>query len=606
MIYFNLIIWSYLNKGVFSAIVTYNLTITLETGKPNCFNSLQVLVNKQFPAPLISASVNDTLVVNIINQLPKDDFTMHYHGLHQKSTPFFDGVPSVTQRAIAPGMSFQHRIRCNQPGTYLYHSHTKFHAITAIGPLIIYDNKEVEPFKYDGERIVLLTDSLLTLKSSPPYRQGKLAYKGISFNGRTNIDALSSQLDLETFQSWNRASDPQCKLTYIDVEENKVYRLRLIGGTSSAYMSFSIQNHQMEVVEVEGHYVQRTVHDRIPIHSGQRYSVLITTNQISSSYRMNTYSMMPNGKAILSGVAYLRYLTPVARRISDKEEYGDRSTNRLQSHGNFDVPDDIFDRLEAASDHMLISENQNYDLQLEQISEFDDSPTLLPRALQNVQLKDEEPLMDIRLDYPHFSEDNYKAPSYLFKPLHQPPLPNADRRIYFRVTHEEREEEDQPKWFVNGTHYKTPVFNLLKAAYDNQLTQTDSSTYGLTSLKYNEVVDIIIQNTVDLAGVCDNHPWHLHGHSFWDLGSGPGTWNPSNSTILIKEPILRDTFTFSLGLPVGNLEPKTDCGWHAIRFKVDNPGIWLFHCHIVQHLESGMKLTFNEALNMLPPLPSDQ
>ena len=57
---------------------------------------------------------------------------------------------------------------------------------------------------------------------------------------------------------------------------------------------------------------------------------------------------------------------------------------------------------------------------------------------------------------------------------------------------------------------------------------------------------------------------------------------PANITVA-KSPMRRDTV-----LIYGN-------GYAVIRFKADNPGIILFHCHIEWHVEAGLTATFVEA-----------
>ena len=64
------------------------------------------------------------------------------------------------------------------------------------------------------------------------------------------------------------------------------------------------------------------------------------------------------------------------------------------------------------------------------------------------------------------------------------------------------------------------------------------------------------------------HPIHLHGHTFFILGTGSGVWSPTSS-LNFENPPRRDSAT----LPGG--------GWLAIAFRADNPGAWLMHCHIV-------------------------
>ena len=48
---------------------------------------------------------------------------IHWHGFHQKGTPYMDGVPYVTQCPILPGESFQYIFQANMAGTFFWHSH---------------------------------------------------------------------------------------------------------------------------------------------------------------------------------------------------------------------------------------------------------------------------------------------------------------------------------------------------------------------------------------------------------------------------------------------------------------------------------------------------
>jgi FtsP/CotA-like multicopper oxidase with cupredoxin domain len=65
------------------------------------------------------------------------------------------------------------------------------------------------------------------------------------------------------------------------------------------------------------------------------------------------------------------------------------------------------------------------------------------------------------------------------------------------------------------------------------------------------------------------HPIHLHGHDFFVLGSGTGTFDASSATLNFANPPRRDTST----LPGGG-----NGGWLVIAFQANNPGAWLMHC----------------------------
>jgi len=98
------------------------------------------------------------------------------------------------------------------------------------------------------------------------------------------------------------------------------------------------------------------------------------------------------------------------------------------------------------------------------------------------------------------------------------------------------------------------------------------------------VVQIVINNH-DTG----SHPFHLHGHTFWVMGFGMtnGTdYNPSKNR-LVRNGVRRDTIKVEAG------------SWTVIRFVANNPGVWLFHCHINWHLESGLAATIIEARNKI-------
>jgi hypothetical protein len=68
------------------------------------------------------------------------------------------------------------------------------------------------------------------------------------------------------------------------------------------------------------------------------------------------------------------------------------------------------------------------------------------------------------------------------------------------------------------------------------------------------------------------HPLHIHGQRFLVLEQN-GTPNPN---LVWKDTVL---------LPTGS---TTD-----ILLELSNPGRWMVHCHIAEHLESGMKFVFD-------------
>lgn len=106
---------------------------------------------------------------------------------------------------------------------------------------------------------------------------------------------------------------------------------------------------------------------------------------------------------------------------------------------------------------------------------------------------------------------------------------------------------------------------------------------GVYKFETGDVVELIIQNACSLtANVSEIHPWHLHGHDFWIMGYGDGAYDLATSPagFNFKNP------------PARNNVATYPFGWTAIRFKLDNPGAWPFHCHIEWHFHMGMGVVF--------------
>lgn len=94
---------------------------------------------------------------------------------------------------------------------------------------------------------------------------------------------------------------------------------------------------------------------------------------------------------------------------------------------------------------------------------------------------------------------------------------------------------------------------------------------------------------------------YQHGHNFYVLfihkaSIGWGSYNP-----------FQDAFPPGLSLPSASSDPEytpydltravlrdtvqiPSRGYAVLRFRADNPGVWLFHCHIAWHLASGMAM----------------
>jgi FtsP/CotA-like multicopper oxidase with cupredoxin domain len=58
--------------------------------------------------------------------------TIHWHGFHMRKTPFYDGVPFVTQCPIISGSTFRYAFSADNAGTQFFHSHSGHHKVNGI------------------------------------------------------------------------------------------------------------------------------------------------------------------------------------------------------------------------------------------------------------------------------------------------------------------------------------------------------------------------------------------------------------------------------------------------------------------------------------------
>ena len=101
---------------------SYDFTVSYQTIAPDGVTKNGLVVNGGFPGPLIEANWGDTIQVHVTNALPDEGTALHWHGLSQKGTPYYDGVPGVGQCPIAPGKDLTYTFKADMYGSSWYHS----------------------------------------------------------------------------------------------------------------------------------------------------------------------------------------------------------------------------------------------------------------------------------------------------------------------------------------------------------------------------------------------------------------------------------------------------------------------------------------------------
>jgi FtsP/CotA-like multicopper oxidase with cupredoxin domain len=111
----------------------------------------------------------------------------------------------------------------------------------------------------------------------------------------------------------------------------------------------------------------------------------------------------------------------------------------------------------------------------------------------------------------------------------------------------------------------------------NDFTVTVCKCTHLLRVKHNANVEFMVYNVRDNI----SHPVHLHGHKFQVLETGLIEDVNERSEIRPKTDFSRDKLAFkdTVLLPFP--------GYVRLRFRANNPGFWLFHCHFDWHITIG-------------------
>lgn len=176
--------------------------------------------NGSVPGPTIHVHQGDRVRVVLVNNLPEPT-TIHWHGLIVD--PDMDGVPGMSQTAVAPGQSFVYEFTANTPGTYIYHTH--YDDLNQLdrglyGAVVVDEAKPKE--HYDRDYLMLLS-----------------SWRILS--------------DAENYFSINGKSYPLTK-PYM-VRSGQHVRIREINISGTEFHTMHLHGHRFEVVAVDGQTV---------------------------------------------------------------------------------------------------------------------------------------------------------------------------------------------------------------------------------------------------------------------------------------------------------------------------------------------------------------
>ena len=252
-----------------AATIQYEWNITRLYANPDgAYNKPTMGINGQWPLPVVNVTKGDRLVIHVNNQLGNESTSLHFHGLHQNGTNSMDGPAGVTQCGIPPGSSFTYNFTADQVGTYWYHSHQRGQYPDGLrGPFIIHDPESPFADQHDEEIVLTLSD----------WYHDNMPSLIESFISVTNPSGAEPVPDAALMNDSQNIT--------LSVRPGKTYLFHIVNMGAFASQYFWFEGHSMRVVEVDGVYTEEAETDMLYLTVAQRYSVLVTmTNDTSTNY----------------------------------------------------------------------------------------------------------------------------------------------------------------------------------------------------------------------------------------------------------------------------------------------------------------------------------
>jgi hypothetical protein len=256
-----------INVGAEDPYRFFNWNVTYGDIYPLGVRQQGILINGQFPGPVIHSVTNDNLIINVFNSLD-EPFLISWNGIQNRRNSFEDGV-SGTTCPIPVGKNFTYILQVkDQIGSFYYYPSLAFHkAAGGFGGITILSRPRIPvPFPPPARDFTLLIGDW--------YKANHTALKAILDRGK--------MLHFPDGILINGHGPNQTGS--ITVEQGKTYRLRISNVGLQHSLNFRIQGHKMKLVEVEGTHTVQTTYSSLDVHVGQSYSVLVTADQPGQDY----------------------------------------------------------------------------------------------------------------------------------------------------------------------------------------------------------------------------------------------------------------------------------------------------------------------------------
>ncbi|CAH1994185.1 unnamed protein product [Acanthoscelides obtectus] len=341
----------------------------------------------------------------------------------------------------------------------------------------------------------------------------------------------------------------------------------------------STQGHTMTVIATDGENVNPRTVEAITSYSGERYDFILVANQAPGRYWMQFYATDNCEEYKITQFAILQYNARPSRLLGSPSSY-----DQLKNEKKLTLNPPLKTCADDLPDGVCVSSL---------------------RSSKSVQTDVLKQIPDIKM-YMAYNFSLFE-PGELF-------VPNTYTKYAVFLPGPYIVSS-----FMNHLSFSFPPAPLLTQYQDvaDKTCNMDNIPRGCSSnsirncscthvvyIPLGAVVEIVF---IDEVAFDDAHAFHLHGYAYHVLGMGsPGDFGLQkldrdlvirlDQQGRLKRNFVRPPSKDTLVVP--------NQGYSVIRFKADNPGSWLFHCHYEVHTLVGMAFVVQVGdPSDLPPVP---
>ena len=528
--------------------------------------------NGSIPGPTLKVAQGSEIIVHVENQGDLDT-TVHWHGLRLENR--YDGVPHETQAPIPVGGEFTYRIQFPDAGLYWYHPHIREDYTQELG---LYANILVVPADpgywpaVDRELILTLDDLLVEDGKVAPFSPTETSYAAMGRFGNVFLTSGDPDLRLEA-----RVGEV-VRLWLTNTANTRVFnvavpgaRMKLVGGDSGRV------EHQEFIEGVVLAPSERAVVDVLVDRPGE---LALEHRTPDRTYRLARVTVTEDGRGSAAAGEFevLRRAPELAAERAQLDRWLAAVPDKVlalvaQMDDPAAMPADAGPVTYACPMHPEVTSHE---------------PGRCPKCGMKL-LATAAPTGYVCPMHPEVTSDQPgRCPKCGMKLLAAASVPKPAAAADAAATeehgghaagHDHGGDHGEGHGTADGIEWEDDMVEV------NRLTTTATMHWKFldrTSGADSPAIDwhFTVGDRVKLRLVNEmdsdhpmHHPFHLHGAGRFLVLSRDGVPEPNL--------VWKDTVLVRTGQVVD------------ILFDVTNPGLWMAHCHIAEHMQSGMMFSFN-------------